>query len=58
VRPLVWGNRVFDRWTDSLGAARPLASEWPGRAVLGILGLLTLAAAVAVVVLDWAGWIW
>lgn len=58
LRPLVWGNRAFDRCAGSLGPPGRWVSGQTGRTVLGLLGLLCLAAATALVAMDWTGWIW
>jgi hypothetical protein len=58
LRPLVWGNRIFDRCAGLLGApGRWLRRPW-GRTLLGLTGLLLLAAALGWMVLDWMGWPW
>jgi hypothetical protein len=57
-RPLVWVNDTFDRCTYLLGPAGRWLSGRHGRALLGLLGLLLLAAATAWGVLDWMGWTW
>ena len=58
LRPVVWGNRVFDHAVGCLGApGRWLRRPW-GRTLLGLAGLLLLAGAIGWVVLDWMGWPW
>lgn len=56
VRPLVWGNRVFDRWAARLGRPGHWLRQPRGRTLLGWTGLLFLAAALTLVLLDWIGW--
>lgn len=52
-RPLLWIDAGFERWTHALGpAGRCLAGD-AGRAVLGTLGLLLVAGALA-----WGVWNW
>jgi hypothetical protein len=56
--PLVGVNRLFDRAVSRLGfAGRWMKRPW-GRALLGWLGLLCLAAAGVLLLLDWIGWTW
>jgi hypothetical protein len=55
-RPLVRVNRLFDRGVSHLGPAGRWLRGRTGRAVLGGAGLLLLAAALGVVLLDWIGW--
>ncbi len=58
LRPLLGLNRLFD--TVALGLGRP--GRWlrrpTGRTLLGLLGLLLLAAAVACALLGRFGWTW
>lgn len=56
--PLVWCNQVFDAWTKALGPPGRWLRGPQGRAVLGWIGVLLLAAALAWVVLDGMGWTW
>ena len=56
--PLLGINLVFDGLSWLLGPAGRWLRRPGGRAVLGGLGLLLLAAAVARGVLDWMGWTW
>jgi hypothetical protein len=58
LRPLAWMNRGFDRWFQRLGPLGRWLSDTGGRSVLGWIGVLLLAAAVAWVVLDTLGWTW
>lgn len=58
LRPLVWSNRVFDRFTFALGGLGRWLRRPAGRALLGVSGLLLVAAAVALVVLNRIGWTW
>jgi hypothetical protein len=56
--PLVGVNRLFDRAVSRFGfAGRWMKRPW-GRALLGWVGLLCLAAAVVLLLLDWFGWTW
>src|SRR5439155_23813338 len=56
--PLVGVNRLFDRAASRLGiAGRWMKRPW-GRALLGWVGLLCLAAAGVLLLLDWIGWTW
>jgi hypothetical protein len=56
LRPVVWANRAFDQVAGCLGApGRWLRRPW-GRTLLGLAGLLLLAAAVGWIVLDRMGW--
>lgn len=56
--PLRCTNRVFDACTGWLGpVGRWLQGPW-GRTFLGLVGLMLLAAAAALGVLDWMGWTW
>jgi hypothetical protein len=58
LRPLLWCNRGFDALTASLGAPGRWLRGRRGRAVLGAVGLLCLAAAVARAVAEGIGWTW
>ncbi len=58
LRPLVWGNRAFDRVALGWGGPGNWLRRPGGRAALGMTGLLLLAAAAALVVLDRIGWTW
>jgi len=58
LRPLVWCNRGFDALTAPLGGAGRWLRGRRGRTVLGAVGLLCLAAAVARAVADGIGWTW
>jgi hypothetical protein len=55
LRPVLWVNRSFDRASFSFSGPGRWLRQAGGRAVLGTLGLLLLAAA-ALVLLDWIGW--
>jgi hypothetical protein len=57
-RPLVVVNRSFDRTTRLLGRPGVWLRGRVGRAWLGVVGILLLAAAVARVVIDLTGWSW
>jgi hypothetical protein len=56
-RPLLWSNRLFDRWALQYGRG---PGRWlrgaEGRALLGWTGLLLLVTALAWGILDWIGW--
>jgi hypothetical protein len=57
LRPVVWGNGVFDRWTLALGAPGRWLRSPTGRRALGWTGLALLAAAVVWGALDFfLGW--
>jgi hypothetical protein len=56
--PLVWCNRGFDALTAPLGAPGRWLRGRRGRAALGAVGLLCLAAAAARAVADGIGWTW
>jgi hypothetical protein len=58
LRPLVWLNRGFDRWTMRVGTPGRWLRHSSGRALLGWTGLLLLAAALGIVAFDWIGWPW
>ena len=58
LRPLLWCNRGFDALTGPLGAPGRWLRGRRGRAVLGAVGLLCLAAAVARAVAEGIGWTW
>lgn len=58
LRPLVWCNRGYDRVALSLGGVGDWLRRPIGRALLGLTGLVLLAAAAALVVLDRMGWAW
>jgi hypothetical protein len=58
LRPLFWYNRGFDALTAPLGAPGRWLRGRRGRAVLGAVGLLCLAAAVARAVAEGIGWTW
>jgi hypothetical protein len=51
-------NRLFDRAASRLGlVGRWLRGRW-GRGLLGFVGVLCLAAAGVLLLLDWIGWTW
>jgi hypothetical protein len=58
LRPILWLNRQFDSLTFNLGSPGRWLRRPTGRTVLGFLGLLLLAAAVTLVLLDRFGWTW
>ncbi len=55
LRPFLWVNRSFDRAAFNFGSAGRWLRQPGGRAVLGAVGLLLLAAA-TLVLLDRIGW--
>ncbi|HKI37505.1 MAG TPA: hypothetical protein VKA46_36960 [Gemmataceae bacterium] len=58
LRPLLWLNRQFDSLAFNLGAPGRWLRRPAGRTLLGLVGLLLLAAAVALAFLDRIGWTW
>jgi hypothetical protein len=58
LRPVLWLNRRFDGFAFGLGSTGRWLRRPVGRTLLGLVGLLLLAAAVAVVLLDRFGWTW
>lgn len=58
LRPILWVNRVFDGLAFALGAPGRWLRRPAGRALLGAAGLLLLAAALALALLDRIGWTW
>jgi hypothetical protein len=58
LRPLVWGNRLFDSFTLGLGAPGRWLRRPGGRSLLGWTGLILLAGAITLVVLGRIGWTW
>jgi hypothetical protein len=58
LRPLLWINRVFDRTVGRLGRPGRWLRGAAGRTLLGWIGLLCLAGALALGVLDLLGWSW
>jgi hypothetical protein len=56
--PLVWFNQGFDACLQPLGGTGRWLSGRTGRAVLGTIGLLSLAAAVALAIGERIGWTW
>jgi hypothetical protein len=56
--PLVWFNQGFDAFLSPLGAPGRWLSGRRGRQALGVVGLLCLAAAVAIAVSAGMGWTW
>ncbi len=55
LRPILWVNRSFDRTAFTFGSPGRWLRQPGGRAVLGMVGLLLLAAA-TLVLLDRIGW--
>jgi hypothetical protein len=51
--PLLWGNRAYDQATLYLGPPGAWLRSATGRALLGLMGLLLLAAAGLWLVRDW-----
>ncbi|HXG09993.1 MAG TPA: hypothetical protein VNK04_09405 [Gemmataceae bacterium] len=58
LRPILWGNRTFDRGVARLGRPGRWLRQPSGRTLLGVTGLVLLAAALALLVLDWVRWNW
>jgi hypothetical protein len=58
LRPVLGLNRAFDRLALGLGWPGRWLRRPAGRTVLGLIGLLLLAAAGALVLLDRCGWTW
>jgi hypothetical protein len=58
LRPILWLNRAFDGLAFALGAPGRWLRRPVGRTALGLIGLLLLAAAGALVLLDRFGWTW
>jgi hypothetical protein len=58
LRPVLWLNRLFDSTAFALGAPGRWLRRPTGRTLLGVVGLLLLAAAVALVVINRIGWTW
>ncbi len=58
LRPVLWINRRFDGFAFGFGSVGHWLRRPTGRTFLGILGLILLAAAVALVILDQIGWTW
>jgi hypothetical protein len=58
ILPLLWGNRLFDLGTVLLGEPGSWLRSPGGRGVLGVAGLLLLAAACVWLMRDWLGWTW
>ncbi|OAI55205.1 hypothetical protein AYO44_00395 [Planctomycetaceae bacterium SCGC AG-212-F19] len=56
--PILWINRVFDAWTTRLGRPGRWLRSRHGRALLGALGILFLAAAIGCAILGVVGWTW
>jgi len=57
-RPALWCNQAFDAVAGCLGAPGRWLQGNAGRTLLGVTGLLLLAAAAAWAVLDWVGLSW
>jgi hypothetical protein len=58
LRPILWLNRGFDGLAFALGAPGRWLRRPAGRTLLGVAGLLLLAAALALLLLDRIGWTW
>lgn len=58
LRPLIRCNTAFDGMLGGLGPLGRWLQTRRGRTVLGSLGLVMLAAAALLGVLDWLGWTW
>src|SRR5438034_7983962 len=58
LRPVLWINRVFDRHVLRLGEPGRWLRQSRGRALLGTLGIVSLATALTIVLHDWFGWTW
>jgi hypothetical protein len=58
VWPVVWINRTFDNGTVPLGRAGRWIRSRQGRALLGALGLIFIAAAIGWTILSFVGWTW
>jgi len=58
LRPILWLNRRFDGLAFALGMPGRWLRRPIGRTVLGIVGLLLLAAAVVLALRDRIGWTW
>jgi hypothetical protein len=58
ILPVIWGNRLFDACTLPLGESGVWLRGPVGRGVIGMTGLLLLAAATLWVARDWLGWTW
>ncbi len=56
--PIVWINRAFDNWTMPLGRPGRWLRSRQGRALLGALGFLFMAAAAGWMILSLVGWTW
>ncbi len=58
LRHVLWINRVFDRHVLRLGGPGRWLRQPRGRALLGMLGIVSLATALTIVLHDWFGWTW
>jgi hypothetical protein len=58
LRPLLGLNRLFDTLALSLGSPGRWLRRPTGRTLLGLIGLVLLAAAVMCALLDRIGWTW
>ena len=56
IAPLVWTNLFFDRWAARLGRPGRWLRTPQGRTCLGLVGLLSLAGAIAWAILDIMSW--
>lgn len=57
-RPLLWFNQGFDLLTQRLGGIGGWLRSSQGRMVLGMIGLMLLAAAAGWWLKEWMGWSW
>ncbi len=58
LRPVLWLNRLFDAAAFGLGAPGRWLRRPTGRTLLGLVGVLLLAAAAALALVDRIGWTW
>lgn len=58
LRPFLWCNRSYDRIALGLGAPGQWLRRPGGRNLVGLLGLMMIAVAVVLVVVDRIGWTW
>jgi hypothetical protein len=58
LRPILWLNRLFDAIAFGLGSPGRWLRRPTGRTLLGLVGLLLLAAAAALALIDRIGWTW
>jgi hypothetical protein len=58
LRPILWINYSFDWCTGWFGPPGRWLRSWPGRNLVGWVGLALFVAAVAWVIFDTTGWSW